>query len=61
MADIDVVKKRSSVWPWVIGIVLLVLVLWLVASMMNSRTGTGATSPTSSLQTPQTMAAFALA
>ena len=25
MADIDVVKKRTSVWPWIIGIILVVI------------------------------------
>jgi hypothetical protein len=44
MADIDVVKKRTTVWPWVIGIILLILIVWLLMSVMGgppaaSRTG----------------------
>jgi len=61
MADIDVVKKRTSVWPWIIGIILLVIVLWLIVSMMNSGTGTTGAAPVSLLEMPGTIAGFAFA
>ena len=61
MADIDVVKKRTSVWPWIIGIILLVIVLWLIVSMMNGGTGTTGTAPVSLLELPGTIAGLALA
>jgi len=48
MADIDVVKKRTSVWPWVIGLLLLVLIVWAVISMTGTPPGrTGALLPPS--------------
>jgi len=46
MANIDVVKKRTNVWPWVIGIILLVLIVWLLMSVMG---GTPAASRTGQL------------
>jgi 4-amino-4-deoxy-L-arabinose transferase-like glycosyltransferase len=30
MAEIDVVKKRSRAWIWVLMLVVLALVLWLI-------------------------------
>jgi hypothetical protein len=60
MADIDVVKKRTSVWPWIIGIILLVIVLWLIVSMMNTG-GTTGTAPVSLLELRGTIAGLALA
>jgi len=57
MADIDVVKKRTSVWPWVIGLLLLVLIVWVVISMAGtSPARTGALVPQS---TPTAVAASA--
>jgi bacteriorhodopsin len=48
MADIDVVKKRTSVWPWVFGLLLLVLIVWVVISMAGtSPARTGALLPQS--------------
>lgn len=52
MADIDVVKKRSSVWPWIIGLIVLALVIWLLMGLM----GTG-TAPAVSLPSIEPLAA----
>lgn len=60
MADIDVVKKRTSVWPWIIGIIVLALIVWwIAAAMTGSSTGTG-TAPVSLLHAPEVSAIYAL-
>lgn len=51
MADIDVVRKRSSVWPWVIGLLVLAVILWAVFGMMSERPATEP-SPASSVEQP---------
>lgn len=36
MADIDIQEKRKgAVWPWIIGVLALVLVVWGIAEMMG--------------------------
>jgi hypothetical protein len=40
MAEIDVVKKRSRAWIWVLMLVILALVLWFtIGSAGDERTG----------------------
>lgn len=41
MADIDVVKKGSRAWVWLVLIVLLALILWFVFGMNTADTTTG--------------------
>ena len=36
MAEIRVERKRTSLWPWIIGIILLALVIWAVVTYMNN-------------------------
>ena len=31
MADLPVVRRGPTIWPWVLGLAALVLVIWLVA------------------------------
>ena len=51
MADIDVVRKRStSPWVWVIAVIILAVVLFVVYAMRADRTP--ASSPTSELIQP---------
>jgi hypothetical protein len=41
MADINVVRKRPTVWPWVIGVILLAVLAWgviRVAARGNANT-----------------------
>lgn len=60
MADIDVERKTGpGIWPWILGLVLLGLVLWLIASMMGRDdrptavvTDTAAVSPQPDPATP---------
>ena len=35
MADIDIQEKRRSAWPWIIGLLGLVLVVWVAAEMLG--------------------------
>lgn len=37
MADINVERKEGSVWPWIIGLVVLALLIWLLWSWMGNR------------------------
>ena len=36
MAEIRVEKKRTSLLPWILGILLLALVIWAVAESMDN-------------------------
>jgi hypothetical protein len=36
MADIDIVRKRTSVWPWIIGLVVLALLAWILLGMFGA-------------------------
>ena len=56
MADIDIVKKRSSVWPWIVGLVVLALVVWLLLGMFTTGTDP-VTAPAVSLPALDTLAA----
>ena len=55
MADIDVVKKGTSVWIWILLAVVLAVVLWFVLGMNRTETTTG------QLHGTQPLAAGALA
>ena len=35
MADLNVERRGPSVWPWVIGLIVLALVAWLVVEMLG--------------------------
>lgn len=35
MADINLEKKKGSIWPWIIGLLVLVAVIWLVVEAMD--------------------------
>ena len=35
MADINVERKQRSIWPWIVGLLVLALLIWLLASMFN--------------------------
>jgi len=52
MAEIRVEKKKTTnIWPWIIGLVLVVLVLWGVMAMTDrNRNDNGADTRTSALQ-----------
>ncbi len=35
MADINVERKGPSIWPWIIGLIVLALVIWALAEMFG--------------------------
>lgn len=35
MADIDVERKGPSIWPWIIGLIVLALVIWALAELLG--------------------------
>ena len=35
MADIDVERKGPSIWPWIIGLIILALLIWALAEMLG--------------------------
>jgi hypothetical protein len=41
MAEIHVEKKRTNIWPWIIGLVLVVLLVCGIAAMMNRNRNNG--------------------
>lgn len=36
MADIDVERKKTSIWPWIIGLLVLALLIWALMEMFES-------------------------
>ena len=50
MADINVVRKRSSMSLWIIAVVIIALVLFALFALGGR--STGSVSPTSRLTTP---------
>jgi hypothetical protein len=51
MANIDVVKKRSNVWLWVVALAILAVVLFALFAMGDS-SPTAGTTPVSELRSP---------
>lgn len=35
MADIDVERKGPSIWPWIIGLIVLALLIWLLVELFG--------------------------
>ena len=39
MADINVERKGPSIWPWIIGLLVLALLIWAIAEMVDTDEG----------------------
>ena len=64
MAEIPIQEKRkSNIWPWIIGAVVLLLALWLLLGRKDdddtTTPATQDTTKTSLLMTPRHLASFA--
>ena len=35
MADIDVVRKPPTVWPWILGLIVMALLIWELAEALD--------------------------
>lgn len=35
MADINVERKGPSIWPWIVGLIVLALLAWLLMSVLG--------------------------
>jgi putative exporter of polyketide antibiotics len=44
MAEIRVERKRTSLLPWILGILLLALIIWAVAESMDNDVGDAGTA-----------------
>ena len=42
MANINIERKRPAIWPYIIGLILLIAVIWAVAQVVkNDEVDTG--------------------
>jgi len=37
MADINIERRSRARWPWIVGAILLLLLLWFAADLIRSR------------------------
>lgn len=35
MADIHIDRKRTSIWPWIIGLIVLALLIWALYELFD--------------------------
>jgi hypothetical protein len=35
MAEINIQKKRMPIWPWLVGLVVIILLVWLIVDGIN--------------------------
>ena len=37
MADINIDRKRTSVWPWILGLIVLALLIWALYELFDRK------------------------
>jgi hypothetical protein len=52
MADINVERKQRSIWPWIVGLLVLALLIWLLASMFNGNDDDGGVADETTVEAP---------
>lgn len=53
MAEIRVERKRTNIWPWIIGLIVLGLLIWALTGLMdNDRDETTTVSQATVLELP---------
>ena len=50
MADINIERKRPSLWLWIVGVVVVVVVIYLAARLLGNREGATADPQTQTSQ-----------
>ena len=55
MADIPIEhKERRALWPWIIGLIILAVILWLAFAWHKPQPVTPAVTDTTTMTTPRT-------
>ena len=54
MADINVERKQRSIMPWILGLLVLALLIWLLASMFNRDDEATTTGDETTVEAPAT-------
>lgn len=54
MADINVERKQRSILPWILGLLVLALLIWLLASMFNGDDDETVVVEQTTVETPAT-------
>ena len=58
MAEIRVEKKKTNIWPWIIGLILLALIIWGLSEGFNDGNDTRNEAPeVTRLEVPMTQPA----
>jgi hypothetical protein len=45
VADINVERKGPSIWPWIVGLIVLALIIWALTQMFRDDTRTTPVTP----------------
>jgi hypothetical protein len=53
MADINIERKSTSIWPWIIGLLLLAVVVFVVLQTFNGRSEEETITPVDSATVQQ--------
>lgn len=35
MAEINLKRKKRSIWPWIVGLILAILVMWVILKVLR--------------------------
>lgn len=52
MADINVERKSPSIWPWIVGLLVLALLIWAIAEMVQTEPETAPVAETEPMAPP---------
>jgi hypothetical protein len=55
VADINVERKGPSVWPWIVGLIVLALLIWALLEMFGRDTTTRTVVPADTIQVQDTV------
>jgi hypothetical protein len=45
VADINIERRGPSIWPWIVGLLVLALLIWALVEMFGDRTEPVVTDP----------------
>jgi len=54
MADINVERKKKHIWPWILGLLALLLVIWAMSRMNDNDTTAAYDAPSTAATAPAT-------